>query len=341
MLETIELFVLAIAPWPLFRALAIPPFRRFYICFAIGVLVFLAVYAVAVALLAIYLPAQLHAAAILAIAVLLWERWRARSDYGKARKLPPGSLPLVPREPWTDHRFYLKQAKENGPIFKVSLFFRPMVCVVGADQGHELLREHGDALRAPPVRLNRFIPRGFLRYMEGEDHARYRKLFQAGIARSVLKDCAETIEVNVRDSLNGIANSSDNRGNRGFNPQTAFREMLLVILLRLFFGIAEDASVFRRLRELYENIDIRKAACGSAKREIEAAREIAEIIKQQAGFVKKRAIEGTPAPASFLAEILKHDPNAVCDDTVIMTIAPAVATASERASSPRSLGVLT
>ena len=115
MLETFELIVLAFAPWPLYRALAIPTFRRFYTCFAIGVFVFLVVYAVAIAILAIYLPVILHVAAMLAIAILFWERWRARSDYGKAKKLPPGSLALVPRAPWIDHRFYLKQAEENGP----------------------------------------------------------------------------------------------------------------------------------------------------------------------------------------------------------------------------------
>ena len=320
MLETIELVVLAFAPWPLYRALAIPPFRRFYTCFAIGVLVFLVVYALAVALLAIYLPVLLHAAAILAIGILFWERWRARSDYGKVRNLPPGSLALVPREPWIDHRFYLKQAKVNGPVFKASLFFRPMICVVGADQGHELLREHGDALRAPSVRFNRFIPRGLLRYMEGDDHARYRKLFQTGIARSVLQDSAESIESDVRNSLNGIANSSENTGALGVNPRAAFREMLLLILLRLFFGISEDADVFQRLCKLYEKLDIRKAACGSGKREVEAAREIAEIVKQQADFAKKQAIDGIPTPASFLAEILKHEPQVISDDTVILNL---------------------
>ncbi len=320
MLETFELSVLAFAPWPLYRALAIPTFRRFYTCFAIRVFVFLVVYAVAIASLAIYLPVILHVAAMLAIAILFWERWRARSDYGKAKKLPPGSLALVPRGPLIDHLFYLKQAEENGPIFKVSFFFRPMVCVVGADQGHEFLREHGDALRAPPVRFNRFIPRGFIRYMEGDDHARYRKLFQAGTAWSVLKDCAKSIESGVRDSLNSIANSSENTGNRGINPRAAFHEMQLWILLRLFFGISEDPYVFRRLCELYENIDIRRAGCGSAKREIKVAREIAEIVKQQADFVKKRAIEGTPIPASFLAEILKHEPYVVSGDTVILNL---------------------
>jgi cytochrome P450 len=283
-------------------------------------LVVLVVYALAVALLAIYLPVLLHAAAILAIAILLWERWRARSDYGRARKLPPGSLALVPREPWTDHRFYLKQAKENGSVFKVSLFFWPMVCVVGADQGHELLREHGDVLRAPPVRFNRFIPGGFLRYMEGDDHARYRKLFQMGIARPVLQASAESIESEVRDSLNDIANSSENSDDLGVNPRAAFREMLLSILLRLFFGISKDAGAFGRLCELFEKLDIRKAACGAADRESEVAREIAEIVKRQADSVKKQAIDNTPALASFLAEILRHEPNAACDDTVVLNL---------------------
>jgi cytochrome P450 len=320
MLETFELILLAFAPWPLYRALTIPSFRRFYTCFAIAVLVFLVIYAVAIAIVALYLPDMLHIAATLVFAGLLWERWRARRDYGKARKLPPGSLALVPRAPWIDHRFYLKQAEKIGPIFKVSLFFRPMVCVIGSDQGYELLSKHGNSLRAPPVRFNRFIPGGFLRYMEGDAHARYRKLFQAGIARSVLQDCAKHIEFNVRDSLSGIAISSKKTGDLGINPRATCRDMLLSILLRLFFGISENAEVFGRLCELYDKLDIRKASCGAAKREKEVAREIAEIVKQQAHFVTKRTIESTPAPASFLSEILQHEPSAARDDTVVLNL---------------------
>ena len=259
LLKAVEMTVLALAPWPFYRALAIPSFKRFYLCFAVSVVVILVTYAVAIIVIALALPALLHLIALLALAILLLERWRARESYGQRRKLPPGSLTLVPRTPWIDHRFYLKQAARLGPVFKTSLFFRPVVCVIGADLGYALLLDHGDALGVSPVRFNRFIPRGFIRYMEGEDHLRYRKLFQLGIAPVVLKNSAQMVESQVREALKRIAEISAPRGDRGINPQPAIREMLLSILLRLFFGIAEDREIFRRLSELYERIDIRKA----------------------------------------------------------------------------------
>jgi hypothetical protein len=42
MLEGVELLVLAVAPWPLYRALTIASFRRHYARFAVGILVLLA-----------------------------------------------------------------------------------------------------------------------------------------------------------------------------------------------------------------------------------------------------------------------------------------------------------
>ena len=320
LLKAVELAVLALAPWPFYRALAIPSFKRFYLCFAVSVGVILVTYAVTIIVIALVLPALLHLIALLALAVLLLERLRARESYGQGRRLPPGSLALVPRTPWVDHRFYLKRAAQHGPVFKTSLFFRPMVCVVGADLGYALLQEHGDALRAPPVRFNRFIPRGFLRYMEGEDHLRYRKLFQLGIAPAVLKSSASAIESQVREALKRIADVSAPRGDQGINPRAAIREMMLSILLRLFFGITEDNERSRRLSELYERIDVRKAACGSAKSEIRVAREIAATIKQQADSLLNSSAEDKPATASFLAEILRRDPNTAEDDCVLLNL---------------------
>lgn len=87
--------------------------------------------------------------------------WRARPGYGRSRGLPPGSLALAPLDPWRDHLFYLKQAARYGPIFKMSNFIQPMVCVVGFKPALELLRTYDQFLGFQPLPFNRFIPRGF------------------------------------------------------------------------------------------------------------------------------------------------------------------------------------
>ena len=74
------------------------------------------------------------------------------------------------------------------------------------------------------------------------------------------------------------------------------------------------------MSELYERIDVRKAACGSAKSEIRVAREIAATIKQQADILLNSSVECKPATASFLAEILRRDPNTAEDDTVLLNL---------------------
>ena len=227
---------------------------------------------------------------------------------------------MAPRGPWLDHRFFLAKAERYGPIFKISLLHRPIVCIVGARLGHELLQDHRARLRPAPVRYDRFIPGGFLRYMEGEDHARYRKLFQLGFARSVLERYSASIEDDVRNALGVLAESCGNPSSHGPAPRAAFRDMLFVILVRLFFGISQEADAFPRMRDLYEKIDVRKTACGSTDKEIEAAREVAEIIERQADHIKAQAHSATAFPTSFLAEILRHDPDAASDETVLLNL---------------------
>ena len=320
MLEAFELGLLGLAPWPLYRALSLPSLRHFFGCFVLAAVVLLGVYAGAVGMAVVYLPAALHVMAAIALAALIWDRLRASKGYGKGRGLPPGSLTLSPRGPWIDHRFYLRKAQEHGPVFKVSLFHRPVICIVGARLGQELMQAHGGRLRPAAVRYNRFIHRGLLRYMEGEDHVRYRRLFQAGFSRQVLERRASEVDCIVRRSLVGLCKASSGPGHQGCDPRAGLADMMLIVLMRLFFGIPDDTDTFRSLRDHYERIDVRKAACWGAGKEIEAASAIARIIEEQAATILARRERQAASPPSFLAEILMHDPNAAFDRTVLLNL---------------------
>ena len=320
MLEALELLVLAVAPWPLYRALTIASFRRFYRCFAVYTVTLLLLYAATVVSLAVFLPSLLHVATALALTGLAAERWRARSAYGKARRLPPGSLSLVPRGPRLDHRFYLKQARRHGPVFKISLFFKPTVCIVGAGLGHQLLQSRGAALRAPAARFSQFIPLGFLRYMEGSTHTHYRKILGSGFAPAVLENCDGGIRSDVRAALADLARSGARAGDGGISPRAALHDMLLVILLRLFFGLPAHDSAGWRFRQLYESINVRKAICRSARKEKAVAAEIVRLVRQQIAVYDKHVLEGRTSPSCVLARIRRQHPDALADETVLLNL---------------------
>src|SRR5262249_16900712 len=133
-----------------------------------------------------------------AIAAGIWLLWRARRSYGANRNLPPGSLAILPLEPWINRRYYAQLAATYGPIFKMSHFFHPTVCIMNLESGLALLKEHDDVrLRSPKTAPDRFLPCGFLRGMDPENHKVYRKLVQSLITPEVLSAWEESIVVDT------------------------------------------------------------------------------------------------------------------------------------------------
>ena len=62
----------------------------------------LAAYAALLAVLALHVPLALRFLAVPAALLIAYECWRARPGYGRARRLPPGSLVPVPLFPVLD-----------------------------------------------------------------------------------------------------------------------------------------------------------------------------------------------------------------------------------------------
>lgn len=313
----VSLVVLALAPWPLLRLLWIAPFRRWYRCIAWRIAALLFAYGFVIAMLWAYAPALLPVAASAAAVVLIGERLRSRASYGKRRGLPPGRLAVVPRGPWVDEAFFRKKARRYGPIFKTSQFLRPMVCVIGPGPGRALLNVHGARLQPPVVRFSTFIPRGFIRYMEPDDHAKYRRILQAALAQRVTRSADRAIELIVVDGLQKIAVASEESGNTGIHPGEYLEDMFLDVMVHLFLGIESQSPDMGRLRALYRQIDIRKAACRRTTAEFEAAMAIAGIIRQRG---EEEVACGAEIVTSVLAALVAEYPDEFADDTLILNL---------------------
>jgi (+)-abscisic acid 8'-hydroxylase len=268
--------------------------------------------------LLVFFPPLLVLAALLAATLLFAERWRSRSRYGSARRLPPGRLSLVPRRPWVDEKFFAAQAKNYGSVFKVSQYFRPMICISGSRLGTALFQRHAESLVPPPVRFNAFIPGGFIRYMDADVHDKYRRIFQVALNRQVLEANRPLFDTQIKRGLAELSTASRSLG--GVHPSAILSEALFGIMLRLFAGIDDKSQSFEELKELYGRLDINKAGCGKPKREILVARQIAGILRQRAD--EFTAIGGAVpnAPPCVLSEILRQDPQASRDDTVLLNL---------------------
>lgn len=324
----VSVAVLLAAAWPAYRLLSIPPFRRWYGCFALRVGGLLLLYIAAIAAIVWWIPRLLPAGAAVALAGLAAERWRARRDYGRARRLPPGRLDLVPRGPWVDEAYYRRQAERYGPVFKMNQFFRPMVCVVGTQRGLALFREHSSRMHAPLVRFSTLIPRGFIRHMEREDHVEYRRILQSALGHTFDATLRRRIESRVHDGLDELAQASHRAGGHGVHPRRCIEDLLLGLFVEVFTGLGEHSPDFERLCTLYGQIDIRKSGCGSTDHEMVAAREIASIIERQGrrlfsvtgSEASDRPAAQPPAPSSLLAQILAAEPARVDDPTLLLNL---------------------
>lgn len=312
----IALVVLVLAPWPLYRILTIPPFRKWYFCYAVRVLLILIVYGLALAVVAIYAPALLIVAAFAAVTVLAAERWRARTHYGQSRGLPPGRLTLVPRGPWVDDRFFARLATVHGPVFKTSQYFFPMVCIVGAKRGIALLSEHQERLLPPEIRFNRFIPKGLLRYMRDPHHAAYRRIFDSSINSVAINSSQKSVTDEIRRCFAQMGKASQSAPESGIRPAPYVHDMAFAIIMSVFFGVQRGTDAFVRLETLYQHLDIRKAACGSAKNETRAAEAITRIITEHAESLLERVDGESNTGSSILAEMLGRNAKALEDRTL-------------------------
>jgi cytochrome P450 len=316
LIETvIEVLLLALLIWPLMRVGLSRPFRRKLRVFPrIGaiLLTLLIAYAGGVLLAVLFAPVLLRGMAAVAAGGIVYTRWRARPEYRCSSGLPPGSLSLAPTDPWRNDLFYLEQAARYGPVFKVSNYVQPMVCVVGLSRAGDLLREHENALTVAPLPFSRFIPQGFLRYMPPAPHRVYRDLFRKAFSGEVVRGLEPYIRRVMQAELAGLARVGELNG---VTPQPHLLRLVQTTFLRVFFGLPDDAPATPRMRELYSIIDYQAAYRTRPAAVRRALSEMTEVLEAQVAEYREPGPGGLSD--SFLGRLVAADPALAADPTVI------------------------
>jgi cytochrome P450 len=273
------------------------------------------VYASGMALLTCFAPAWLlRGVSLAALGAVFALRWYSRETRGRALGWPPGSLQPLALAPWLDRDFFFAEHRRLGALFKTSLFFRPVVCMVGLSDGLDFFKRHEASLDSPPLPFGRFIPGGFLRHMPRDRHVATKAVFRDAIVYEVYTRLEPFVRTTIRDELVRSADASSASNERGVPPRRHIQRAVFVAWARIFFHVEPGTPEFARLKALYQIIDIRNPKHASDEKVRVAIAEISELLHQQ--LETGRSAAGEP-PRSFLDAMAKSRVESIDDPTVI------------------------
>jgi len=305
----LSLVVLAIALAQVARIGALRPIRRELAKAPLIALTGVLALLIGAALLVRW-PWLVDVAAAAAAVALLASWWRARPSYGSARGLPPGSLGIRASVAAVDDRdFYRDQGLRFGPVFKMSQFGRPVVCVIGLGRGREILRGQPESLAGAPLPYNRFLPRGMLRYMTAEDHRHDGAVFRAAFSDLGFVEAEDLARATCRRMFAALSTES-RRHPVGAHPKEACVRWAAEALARLLFGIDPDDPRFPTLERARRVIDIDRSGGPGWRARTEAAFQSAEGVLRELGA----------RPGSALGGLVAVDHDALGDQTRIRNL---------------------
>jgi cytochrome P450 len=322
----LEIGVLLAAMWPFAATVANPSFRRSFPGTAAAMAALTLLCLVIIACLTVYYPWWLRVLAGVAALLIAVALWQGRNNSGRSHKLPPGSLSLIPFGYLCSPFFIQQQADRHGRTFKMNQFGRgagpnprlrlwqPVVCILGLDRAQKIMREQDAGLLPTIAPFNRFIPKGYLRYMSRQDHARYRKIFQEAIKPAVIDANLPLIEQHLRSRLPALAIDLNERG---LAPEEALKELAFAWFMLLFFGLPPGDARLQSLRHWYAMSSVSNDNDTQVQKALE---ELGAFLLQHSRvYLTADPEEQNPVP-SFLGELVLANREALHDISLMRNL---------------------
>ena len=273
----------------------------------------LALYLIGIATTAVALPSALRALSGAGAFLLAINWWQQRAAFGANRGLPRGSLAYLSAAAWRDPRFYEKQARAHGPVFKFRHIVDPAIGIVGLERIASFMRSNEASLSIPPAPFNRLIPGGFVRYMSGSEHGSVSTVLRSAFTPAVIEACNERFSDYSRAAVDSLSMGQD--------PCEVIDRLVYDEMMLSFLGV-ERGQTFDRFVELYEVGDYRSLArTGTMK----ARAAILDIVREMRSIAD--APTGPEKPRSFLTELATAHPEAIESDSILGNFAYALHTA--------------
>lgn len=172
-----------------------------------------------------------------------------------------------------------------------------MTAVVGIERGHTLLSAAGDALRQPPLPLQRMVPGGVLRWMGSENRARYRPLLTSAFSSRVAAARMPELEAESRRTVSALD---------GERPRPVLVGLALRSLVALLTGTTCDSPAAARLTSLIGGLPASRLPPVRRRRAQRRLQDAVELLREVS----------TAGESSFAGRLLTVDPDALADETL-------------------------
>jgi cytochrome P450 len=249
---------------------------------------------------------------------------QASDALGVLGRLPPGSLRACAlADAMADDRFYLEQLERHGPVFK--LFWgsaKLKICVVGFPRGKRLLTEHRTRLMHPSARdITPLVPANYLRSMAPEIHPHYRRLLQGGLPDALVAAAEPELRAIVRGELVALEEAAGPQapGERLF---AALDRITLVALLRLVLGLRPETEPALGLEGSFHRLGPEGWLAAVGPEQVAAFGAIRSTLLQLVASLRRGEAAGLGD--SLLSRLVREQPEAALDDTVIGNLVYAV-----------------
>ena len=272
-------------------------------------------------LLASFNPLFLCGLAFLAVVATVLLYWRGRDSYGRAVGLPDGSLALSQSLlAVADRDYYLKAADRYGPVFKMSQFHQPTICVIGLERGHRLFREQRDCFGPVSQPFNRAVAGGFLRYMDTDTHGIYARLFNKALALPAITGAVPDLLTACRLAIGAVA--ADCRGDKssGTSPGPLCERLSYDAFVRVLFGLNAGTTAYEEMRAAYSGLsayNIGRKVDGATEQSLQRLRR---FLEDHARFLVDNP---QSSPTCTLTELHRLDatmPDRVCLDNLLFIL---------------------
>jgi cytochrome P450 len=180
-------------------------------------------------------------------------------------------------------------------------FHRGVVCVVGLERGHRLLREHKEQLGASVQPFNREIPDGFLRYMDDSTHRRYAGLFRASLSPAVVCASESTIRAAAAEELEDMAVASAQV--QSISPEPYLERLVSRSFLSVLFGVQPGSESLERFEQIYPPLGEQSLGSSLGNEALEALEELRRWVMLEAESL--RAHDERPVSSSALGGLAR------------------------------------
>jgi cytochrome P450 len=191
---------------------------------------------------------------------------------------------------------------------------------VGLDRGHELLSEHGDSLAGATHRYTDYVTGGFLRFMEGDAHRKYKAIFRKALSPTVVGASEPVVRDVARRELRLMAN--DCATEHGVAPSPYVARIAYDALARALFGLVPGQPAYEEFTAAFGPIGAQDMPRRFTWETRDALQKIRSLVDAQVG--RLRAGCGTEAEAGSAVGAmvaLDHElPDLTCIDNLVFAL---------------------